>query len=70
MNNKNFSATQAANITAFAGIIVMIASKLGFEASTEDVVLVIGAAVSIWGVARSYWNRYKKGDVTRMGRMK
>lgn len=67
---KTLSTTQIANYTAFAGIIVMVSGKFGLDLQAEDVVTAIGAIVTLGGIVHSYWNRYKKGDVTLGGKFK
>jgi hypothetical protein len=60
----NFSQTQLSNIVIAAGVIVMIAQKMGYVLEQETVVFFLGAALSIGGTAYSWYQRFKKGDLT------
>lgn len=66
-----YSTTQAANIAAFAGVLVLIAKTVfNKEVAVDDVVTVIGALVSVVAIIANYVHRFKKGDVTALGAFK
>jgi len=62
-----YSTTQANNIGAFVGVIVLIAGKFGLNIGTEELTTLIGAAISIYAIVAQWVHRYKKGDVTLGG---
>lgn len=64
MNDSTFSSTQAANLTALAGVIVLVLGRFGVTIASEDVITVLAASIAIFGVCRSYYLRYKRGDLT------
>lgn len=64
---QSYSTTQATNLVALAGIVVLIASKLGVELGEGEVQTFIGAAVALYGVVANWIHRYRKGDVTLGG---
>lgn len=64
---QTYSSTQSANLAVFAGVIVTLVGRFGFEASVEDVTVVLGAIVSLVGVLRAWYLRYAQGDVTLGG---
>ena len=64
----NYSVTQTANYTALAGMIVIVLDYLGVNVPAESIVVVIAGGATLYGIVRSIWNRYQKGDVDVMGR--
>lgn len=67
MQNE-FSTTQATNLTALAGVIVFLLSKvLHIEIAQADVLAILGAVVTVVGIVMNYVHRYQKGDVTLGG---
>ncbi len=66
--NNNYSVTQTANYTALAGMLVIVLARLGVDVPAEDIVVIIAGLVTLYGIVRSIWNRYQKGDVDVMGR--
>lgn len=62
-----YSTTQAANITALAAIIVLIAKHFKFDLAQEDIVGVISAIAGVVAIVANYIHRYKKGDLTLGG---
>jgi hypothetical protein len=68
-NNMNqFSQTQLSNLAVLAGIIMMILPKLGIGASMEQVTFFLGVAWNIGWTIYSYYDRFKKGDLSLGGR--
>lgn len=60
-----YSTTQAANIAAFAGVLVMIVKTIFHkDIAADDIVTIIGAGVSVVSIIASYVHRFKKGDLT------
>lgn len=64
------SITQSTNWLAMAGLVVILLKLFGVEVVEADVQTVIGALVAIIGVVMNYINRYSKGDVTALGKLK
>lgn len=65
---QNVSQTQLANYGVIAGVLVILLSKAGIETDTATVVFFIGALVSIGSTIYSWYNRYKKGDISLGGK--
>lgn len=64
----NFSVTQASNFTAFASVIVLIVKAVfKVEIPEGDVVTVIASITALVGVISSFYQRYKRGDITVAG---
>lgn len=59
-----YSQTQSANLLALAGLIATVVSYFGFEAKTEEITVALSAIVALVGIARAWFVRYNKGDVT------
>lgn len=62
-----YSTTQATNVTALAGTIVMILHILKIDIVQADLEAVIGAGLTLFGIIANYYHRYKKGDLTLGG---
>jgi len=63
-----FSTTQASNIAALAGVIVLIAQTIfKKDVAQNDVVAVLSAIVTVVSIITNYVHRYNKGDVTVAG---
>lgn len=62
-----YSVTQASNITAIAGVVVLILGAFHVKLGTDEVTTFLGAAVAIFGIASNWYHRYKKGDLTAGG---
>jgi hypothetical protein len=67
---NNFSITQATNLTALAGAIVVIARLFNHEFDQSQIEALLGAIAVIIATVISFINRYKKGDVTLAGTRK
>lgn len=61
------STTQVTNVTAMAGVIVMVLQLFKVEVAQDEVVSVIGAALTIISIITNFVNRYQKGDVSLAG---
>jgi hypothetical protein len=64
---QNYSVTQAANITAFAGFIVLILNRFGLNLIQSDVELLLGALLTAGGILWNWIHRQNKGDVAVSG---
>lgn len=72
---KTFSVTQATNISAFAGALLVVINfisgiKAGNVIDQASLEAVIGALIVLGATAVSFVNRYSKGDVTPVGTRK
>lgn len=65
--NNTFSTTQAANITALVGVIVLILNHFHVNIGSDEISGVIGGVVTVVGIIVNWINRYKKGDITIAG---
>jgi len=70
MYKETLSQTQLSNIMAAAGIIVLLASKLGYNESIDNVAFILSALWSLGWQIYSYVDRFKKGDVDKLGARK
>lgn len=71
----NFSITQATNISAFSGAILVVINfiagiKAGNALDQAGLESLIGALIVVVATIVSFVNRYKKGDVTPVGTRK
>lgn len=64
---ENFSTTQATNITALCGMVVMILHYFKINVVQGDLEGIIGAGITIYGIIANYVHRYKEGDLTLGG---
>ncbi len=65
---ENYSTTQASNLGAVAGLIVIIMGKIfHISATIEEVTLALGGAIALVSIIVNWVNRYKKGDLTPLG---
>lgn len=67
MQNSTYSTTQSTNLTAIVGVLVLVLNQFNVNIGSEELTLVLGAALSIGGVLMNWWNRYQKGDLTLGG---
>ena len=64
----NYSATQAGNLAAVAGLIVSVAAYFGYSfLQPADVSAVLGAIVTIVGIGISWYDQVAKGNSTVTG---
>lgn len=61
---ENYSVTQASNITAIAGVAVLILNQFHVNISNDEVSLLLGSVMTLGALVTSFVNRYKKGDLT------
>jgi len=64
---KNYSTTQATNVTAIVGIVMFVLPYFGVEISSEEVTQFVGAVFVIVGTISNFVHRYKKNDVNLAG---
>jgi len=65
--NKDISVTQASNLTAFIGVLMLILSHFKVNVTQEEVQTVAGAVITLVSILISFINRYKKGDIKLSG---
>lgn len=65
----NYSLTQAGNLTALAGFIVLIAKafKPELAISESEITTILASIGSIVGIIISWIGRYRAGGVTKVG---
>lgn len=59
-----YSTTQATNITAIAGVTVLVLNHFHVNIGTDDISAIIGAGLTIIGIIMNWVHRYQKGDLT------
>ena len=64
---QNFSVTQASNLTAIIGVIMLLLNAMKVNVTQEEVQTLIGGLLSVAGIIASFWNRYSKGDLRILG---
>ncbi len=64
---ETFSSTQAANIASFVGVLTLIFSRFNIDIGAEELTTVIGAVLALVGIGKSWYNRYRQGDLTLGG---
>mgnify|MGYP001588901041 CR=1 FL=1 len=64
---EKFSVTQSGNLIALAGFIVMVLHHYQINIAQEDIVAILGGIITIVGIARSWYGRYRQGDLTLAG---
>ena len=64
------SQTQLSNINTFAGLVFLILQQFNILIPKENLAFIIGAVWTTGWTAYNYYNRYKKGDLTLLGRLK
>ena len=64
---EKYSLTQAGNLTALAGFIVMVLRHYRFDIAEQEVVALLGGIATIIGIAVSWYGRYRTGDLTLGG---
>lgn len=62
-----YSITQTSNLVIIAGLISMILAKFKINIGSEEIQTWLGLIVAVVGTALSWYNRYKKGDLTMGG---
>ena len=65
--NKDISVTQASNIAAFIGVLMLILDHFKINVTQEEVQVLLGAAITLGSIIVNFINRYRKGDITRLG---
>ena len=63
----NYSTTQATNIAGLVGVIVLILQHFKINIGSDDLSTLIGAALTIGAIIRSWIQRHKQGDLTLGG---
>jgi hypothetical protein len=66
----NYSVTQASNIAQFLGVVFMLFGTPVDSTELDAFAKVLGLLLSLGAPIVSYINRYRKGDVTTLGRRK
>ena len=62
-----FSTTQLSNISAFAGLAVILLSKMNIYATQEQVMFALGAIWTLGSTAWNYYHRWSRGDISLGG---
>ncbi len=63
----NFSTTQTTNLTAIAGVIVLILNHFKVNIGSDEVMTILGSVLAVGGVIANWIHRYQKGDLTVAG---
>ena len=61
------SQTQLANFGALAGLVVLVLSQFNIIIPKDDVIFILAAIWTLGSQAYNYYQRYKKGDITKLG---
>jgi hypothetical protein len=64
---NSFSTTQASNIAAFVGLVVLILNHFHVNIGSDEVSAFVGAVITLGGIVVSWVNRYQQGDLTVAG---
>ncbi len=64
---QNFSTTQASNLAAIIGVIMLLLNAFKVNITQEEVQTLIGGLLSVSAIVISFISRYKKGDLTKLG---
>lgn len=64
----NYSTTQSTNLVAIVGVIVMVLNHYNINIASEEVSALLGAGITIFAIITNFVNRYKKGDLTALGK--
>lgn len=64
---NGFSTTQATNLTAIVGVLVMILNHFKINIGSDDIMAFVGSVMTIGGIFANYFHRYQKGDLTLGG---
>lgn len=67
---KNYSVTQASNIAAFSGLVVLILGHFKIIVTQEEIAVLLGALLSAGGTLYNFYHRHSKGDLTLFGARK
>jgi hypothetical protein len=65
--NKDISVTQASNIGAFIGVLMLVLEHFKVNITQDEVQVVLGAIITLSSLIVSFVNRYKKGDIKLSG---
>lgn len=63
----NYSTTQAANISALVGLLLLVLPKFHIIVTESQLTDAIGAIWTLTAIGIGFVNRYQKGDVTAVG---
>lgn len=66
--NSNFSTTQSTNLVALVGVIVMVLNYYKINIAAEEVTNLLGAGITLVGIVMNWAHRYKRGDLTALGK--
>ena len=66
----NYSTTQTANIVALAGFLVIVLNHFKINITTEEIQAFLGAGLILGGLIWSWVSRYRKGNLTLVGKRK
>lgn len=64
---NTYSTTQASNITALVGVIILILNHFKINIASEELESVIGAGITVVGIVWNWIHRYQNGDITLSG---
>lgn len=63
----NYSLTQAGNITALVGVLVLLANAFNINIAREEIEAAVGAIASLIGIGISWYGRFRQGDLRASG---
>ena len=64
---ENFSTTQASNLTAVVGVLVLILNYFKINIGSDELMALVGASITLASIVVNFVNRYKEGDLTVSG---
>lgn len=67
MDNQTYSTTQASNIVAIAGVVVLVLKQFHVQVGSDEVATLLGALITAAGIIWNFVHRYKQGGVTPLG---
>mgnify|MGYP001557842325 CR=1 FL=1 len=63
----NYSLAQAGNLSAIIGVITLLLKIFQINIAEEEIQTLIGGILAVAGVVVSWFGRYRKGDLTKLG---
>ena len=64
---KNYSSTQAGNLGAIVGVIMLILNMLKINIAQEELQALIGGLLAVGGILLSWYKRWSQGDLKLSG---
>ena len=63
----SYSTTQAGNLAVILGMVMLLLKYFQINIAEEEIQTLIGGVLAVVGVIVSWFGRYRKGDLTKLG---